>query len=101
MGNPNEAMSQMSSNNMPRSSSHSRATFSGATACIGVITLILSIVSVSVPHWGVYSPKAGNLANGKLFVYLPYIDILFFRQITTFIKSFCGLCIWTSDPLIL
>jgi len=64
MGNPNEAMSQMSSNNMPRSSSHSRATFSGATACIGVITLILSIVSVSVPHWGVYSPKAGNLANG-------------------------------------
>ena len=78
MGNPNEAMSQMSSNNMPRSSSHSRATFSGATACIGVITLILSIVSVSVPHWGVYSPKAGNLANGNLFVYLPNIDILFF-----------------------
>ena len=71
MGNPNEAMSQMSSNNMPRSSSHSRATFSGATACIGVITLILSIVSVSVPHWGVYSPKAGNLANGNfLFTYL-------------------------------
>jgi len=37
-------------------SSHTKATFSGTTAFIGVLALIINIISVAVPHWGSYSP---------------------------------------------
>jgi len=33
-----------------------KATFSGMTALIGVVALVVDIVAVAVPHWGYYSP---------------------------------------------
>ncbi len=37
-------------------SSQTKATFSGLTALIGIIALIVAIISVAVPHWGSYAP---------------------------------------------
>ena len=37
-------------------SSHTKATFSGTTAFIGVIALIITIIAVAVPNWGNYAP---------------------------------------------
>jgi len=36
--------------------SHTKATFSGMTAFIGVLSLLITIISVATPHWGSYSP---------------------------------------------
>ena len=52
-------------------SSHTRATFSGATAFIGVLTLLITIISAAVPHWGSYSPTNQFFqrgATGKTFL---------------------------------
>lgn len=43
-----------------------KATFSGMTALIGVIALIIDIIAVAVPHWGYYSPGGpGYYRAGK------------------------------------
>ena len=59
-------------------SSHTKATFSGMTAFIGVLSLLITIISVATPHWGSYSPKgqtyyaAGkNFAHGFCWVFGP------------------------------
>lgn len=54
MGRPSEIMEQS------RPSSQNKATFNGATALIGILSLILTIVSVAVPHWGSYSPQGSQ-----------------------------------------
>ena len=62
MGSPSEMEA-----NAP--SSHTKATFSGATAFIGVLALIVTIISVAVPHWGSYGPNGFSYqAQGKLYV---------------------------------
>ena len=56
-------------------SSHTKATFSGMTAFIGVLSLLITIISVATPHWGSYSPigqsyfSSGKISSGyfKLF----------------------------------
>ena len=60
MGNPAELEASQ------RPTSQTKATFSGATASLGVLSLIITIISVAVPHWGTYAP-AGQLyyASGK------------------------------------
>jgi len=50
MGNPAE----LEANQRP--TSQTKATFSGATAFLGVLSLIMTIISVAVPHWGSYGP---------------------------------------------
>ena len=43
-----------------------KATFSGMTALIGVVALVVDIVAVAVPHWGYYSPLGpGYYSQGK------------------------------------
>ena len=60
MGRPSEAMENS------RPSSQNNATFSGATALIGVLSLVITVISVAVPHWGTYSPKGSQyFASGK------------------------------------
>lgn len=54
MGNPAELEASQ------RPTSQTKATFSGATASLGVLSLIITIISVAVPHWGTYAP-AGQL----------------------------------------
>lgn len=62
MGNP--AAEQLNSG----PSSHTKATFSGTTAFIGILALLITIISTAVPHWGSYQPagqqffSAGNRA---------------------------------------
>ena len=49
-------------------SSHTKATFSGMTAFIGVLSLLITIISVATPHWGSYSPNGQLYASsGKYF----------------------------------
>jgi len=50
MGNPAE----LEANQRP--TSQTKATFSGATAFLGVLSLIITIISVAVPHWGSFGP---------------------------------------------
>lgn len=50
-------------------SSHTRATFSGATAFIGVLTLLITIISAAVPHWGSYSPTNQFFQRGATGAY--------------------------------
>jgi len=50
MGNPAELEASQ------RPASQTKATFSGATASLGVLSLIITIISVAVPHWGTYAP---------------------------------------------
>jgi len=50
MGNPAE----LEANQRP--TSQTKATFSGATAFLGVLSLIITIISVAVPHWGTFGP---------------------------------------------
>ncbi len=38
-----------------------KATFSGMTALIGVVALVVDIIAVAVPHWGYYRPGSGSL----------------------------------------
>lgn len=57
MGNPQEASEP--------SDRPQKATFSGATALIGVLALILSVVSVAVPHWGYYEPYGSGAFGGS------------------------------------
>ena len=33
-----------------------KATFSGMTALVAVVALLLAIISAAVPHWGYYKP---------------------------------------------
>ena len=83
MGNPaNEIMS-----NMPQSSSHSKATFSGATACIGVITLILSIVSVAVPNWGIYGPKGQQSISNGNYIFIKYLLVVYSQRARNVLKN--------------
>ena len=66
MGNPNEIMENQ---NRPNSS-HTKATFSGATALIGILSLIITIISVAVPHWGTFAPAGSQFySSGKLNIY--------------------------------
>ena len=55
-------------------SSHTKATFSGTTAFIGVLALIINIISVAVPHWGSYSPGGVSyFSSGKIvFLVFPF-----------------------------
>ena len=49
--------------------SHTKATFSGMTAFIGVLSLLITIISVATPHWGSYSPIGQSFYSaGKVFL---------------------------------
>ena len=76
MGNPSEAAGMQNGVNggygpggmgsQPRYREQQKATFSGMTALIGVIALVVDIVAVAVPHWGYYSPLGpGYYSQGK------------------------------------
>ena len=73
MGNPSEAgMNGVNGGGgygpggTPRYREQQKATFSGGTALVGVIALIVDIVAVAVPHWGYYSPLGpGYYSQGK------------------------------------
>ena len=72
MGNPSEAGMGINGVNgggggaPMRYREQQKATFSGATALIGVIALVIDIVAVAVPHWGYYSPLGpGYYSQGK------------------------------------
>ena len=44
-----------------------KATFSGLTALVGVVALVIDIISVAVPHWGRYGPAGVSYyASGKI-----------------------------------
>ncbi len=43
-----------------QSQSQTNATFSGTTALVGVVALIVSVVSVAVPYWGFYAPAGAS-----------------------------------------
>ena len=65
MGNPAE----LEANQRP--TSQTKATFSGATAFLGVLSLIMTIISVAVPHWGSYGPGGpAYFSSGKLIHYV-------------------------------
>jgi hypothetical protein len=87
MGSPSEMMEGIQGGG--GGSSHTKATFSGMTALIGVLALIVSIISVAVPHWGSYSPigqqyfSAGKFHNRQSALPTPlkarfYLFILLF-----------------------
>ena len=62
MGNPAEVEASQ------RPASQTKATVSGATAFIGVVSLIITIVSVAAPHWGSYSPGGQRFfSSGMLY----------------------------------
>ena len=63
MGNPAE----LEANQRP--TSQTKATFSGATAFLGVLSLIITIISVAVPHWGYYSPAGQSYFQSGKFVF--------------------------------
>ncbi len=64
MGSPSEVEASGGGQNGP--SSHTKATFSGTTAFIGVLSLLITIISTAVPHWGSYSPVGQQFfAAGK------------------------------------
>jgi len=46
--------------------SHTKATFSGMTAFIGVLSLLITIISVATPHWGSYSPIGQSFYSAGL-----------------------------------
>ena len=53
--------------------SHTKATFSGMTAFIGVLSLLITIISVATPHWGSYSPIGQSYYSaGKVFSLFVY-----------------------------
>ena len=64
MGNPAE----LEANQRP--TSQTKATFSGATAFLGVLSLIITIISLAVPHWGYFGPSGQSyFAQGKFFFF--------------------------------
>ena len=64
MGNPAE----LEANQRP--TSQTKATFSGATAFLGVLSLIITIISVAVPHWGSFGPGGQSYFQAGKFVFL-------------------------------
>ena len=58
-------------------SSHTKATFSGMTAFIGVLSLLITIISVATPHWGSYSPNGQSyFSAGKFWDGLGWFGII-------------------------
>ena len=64
MGNPAE----LEANQRP--TSQTKATFSGATAFLGVLSLIITIISVAVPHWGSFGLGGQSYFQAGKFVFL-------------------------------
>ena len=65
--------------------SHTKATFSGMTAFIGVLSLLITIISVATPHWGSYSPIGQSFYSaGKVsFNLLLGSKALFWEELTS------------------
>ena len=74
MGNPHEASGGQhmagGSGGASNGGAGQKATFSGMTVLIGIIALILDIISVAVPQWGDYYPRAlqRHVSAGKTFL---------------------------------
>ena len=82
MGNPAE----LEANQRP--TSQTKATFSGATAFLGVLSLIITIISVAVPHWGYFGPSGQSyFAQGK-FVFFGLVNCLIIFMISYFKTNF-------------
>ena len=72
MGNPHEGNGHANGGvgQDPSGRGRQNATFSGATALLAIIALILEIIVVAVPHWGYYQPKgAAYYASGEIFFF--------------------------------
>ena len=68
MGNPAE----LEANQRPTQTQghqETKATFSGATAFLGVLSLIITIISVAVPHWGSFGPGGQSYYQAGKFVF--------------------------------
>ena len=83
MGNPAE----LEANQRP--TSQTKATFSGATAFLGVLSLIITIISVAVPHWGSFGPGGQSYYQAGKFVFFWFTAL--FNNIYDFIfqNIFC------------
>ena len=61
--------------------SHTKATFSGMTAFIGVLSLLITIISVATPHWGSYSPIGQSYYSaGKVSLIYFWVLRLYFER---------------------
>jgi len=65
-----------------------KATFSGMTAIVGVVALVVDIISVAVPHWGHYEPQSAYYSQdrgGKIIIEIPsFRFITFINQLINY-----------------